>query len=798
MTQLSALWPDSILIGAQHWVLPAVALFTLAAGVLAWGYRRMPGRGSWRVAAVLLKGTGVAALALCLIEPLWSGVRPRPGENLFLIVADNSQSLGIRDTDASQTRGEILQELLHPAEIAWQSRLQQDFDVRRSLTDRRFPSVPDFARLNFEGSTSPLEAALESLAERFHGRPIAGVLLFTDGIATDAAAAPRNGADRKGLPPIYPVAIGRDGAPRDVALRNVTVTETAFEDAPVTIQAEVLATGYDGAEIVAQLFDEAGTLVQTETRPVDKDVPLGFRFQLRPERPGLAFYRLRVAAAGEMSQFSTSQPAEPGKAVAASREATLANNERLVRVSREAGPYRILYVSGRPNWEFKFLRRALEADQQVQLVGLVRIANREPKFDWRGRVGESSNPLFRGFKKEGDEEAERYDQPVLVRLNTRDDAELRDGFPKSAEALFGYHAVILDDLEAGFFTHGQQALLAKFVSERGGGLLMLGGQESFQNGKYQRTPLGDLLPVYVDRIEEVRPTIGYRLALTRDGWLQPWVRLRDNETDEQQRLEEMPAFTTLNRVRNLKPGASILATVEDPAGSVSPALAVQQFGRGRSAALMIGDLWRWGLRQEPERRDLDKAWRQMIRWLISDVPAQVEIEVADELREAVRLQVRVLKADYVPLENGAVKLTVRSPGAAPLEMDAEPALDEAGLYTARFVPPRAGAFRVQAVVRDAGGKEVGRNESGWVADPVVKEFRTLRPDRDWLATLARQTGGEMVEPQDLSGFVESLPNRKIPITEQWTMPLWHQPFVFLFAIACLVGEWGLRRWHGFA
>ena len=53
---------------------------------------------------------------------------------------------------------------------------------------------------------------------------------------------------------------------------------------------------------------------------------------------------------------------------------------------------------------------------EVKLVSLIRMARREPKFQWRGREGEMSNPLFRGFKSEAPEEAQRYDQPVMVRL----------------------------------------------------------------------------------------------------------------------------------------------------------------------------------------------------------------------------------------------------------------------------------------------------------------------------------------------------------------------------------------------
>ena len=75
-------------------------------------------------------------------------------------------------------------------------------------------------------------------------------------------------------------------------------------------------------------------------------------------------------------------------------------------------------ISGRPNWEFKFLRRALQEDDEVEVVGLIRIARREPKFDFRSRFGESTNPLFRGFGNQDDETAEQYDQPVLLHRKT--------------------------------------------------------------------------------------------------------------------------------------------------------------------------------------------------------------------------------------------------------------------------------------------------------------------------------------------------------------------------------------------
>src|SRR4029079_12424281 len=174
----------------------------------------------------------------------------------------------------------------------------------------------------------------------------------------------------------------------------------------------------------------------------------------------------------------------------------------------------------------------------------------------------------------------------------------------------------------------QLSLLQQFVSRRGGGLLMLGGKESFGEGAYLRTPVGEMLPVYLDRhFSGQTPGESYRLRLTREGWLQPWVRLRANEQDETKRLSGMPPFKSMNRIEAIKPGASVLAEVELEGGATRPALVVQPFGRGRVAALLVADLWRWNLKREDHKEnDLDKAWRQTVRWLVGDVPQPVEVE----------------------------------------------------------------------------------------------------------------------------------------------------------------------------
>src|SRR5688572_295230 len=176
----------SLTFSAWNWLWPVVLFVGIAALVLAWSYRASAGQ-PLRWVCFGLKAVGLLALALCLLEPLWLGQRARPGANLFAVLADNSQGLQIRDDKDPQSRGDALRKLVDSQASPWQSSLAETFDVRRYLFDTRLQATKDFSELNFEGRSTSLAAALRTLGERFQGRPLAGVMLLTDGNATDLA-----------------------------------------------------------------------------------------------------------------------------------------------------------------------------------------------------------------------------------------------------------------------------------------------------------------------------------------------------------------------------------------------------------------------------------------------------------------------------------------------------------------------------------------------------------------------------------------------------------------------------------
>ncbi|MEZ6116704.1 MAG: hypothetical protein R3C28_09040 [Pirellulaceae bacterium] len=768
--------------GSLGWLPVAIGVVAFLTGLLLWRYSQVRISAGVRSLAIGLKLVAILLLAACLLEPMFQGQRPRPGANLFAVVVDNSQSMQVQQQRSDAVRTAV------QSDSSWRTRLGQDFDLRTYELDEQLRRVNSFEQLTFGGLASLLETGLDSLRNRMGQRPTAGVLLFSDGNATDVNSQENVWSQFQA--PIYPVVFRESPQQTDLSLRKVGVTQTNFEAAPVTLDAVVAYTGQSNGNVVVQVLDVTGEVVEEQQQPVDSNrSELDFRFRFRPKAEGLAFFQVVTFQESDRTQWQEKQQVS---------EITEKNNLRWVTVDRGGGPYRILYVAGRPNWEFKFLRRALEEDAEISLLGMLRIAKKEPSFSFRDTGGlEDKNRLFQGFDGSDDDTVEAEDQPVLVRFGVDTDDELRDGFPQGAEELFAYHAVILDDIEAKFFSPDQQLLLRRFVNQRGGGFMMLGGQESFANGSYDETPLGELLPVYVNMKGAAGDAEPTQWQLTREGWLQPWVRTRSTQASEERAISVMNSFRTINRIADIKPGASVLAEGRQGRDATVPLLVTQRFGRGRSAALLTGDLWRWGLeRPDPEQDDLSQVWRQMVRWLVADVPKRFETSIrTNESARSVELRFTVRDEEFGLLDNASVPLEITLPDDKVIKLDAT-ATDMAGTYAATFWPEQDGCYQLKASAVGPDGVQVGSEETGWTSQPSVAEYQDLTTDMAYLERLAQSTGGRLVNADQLDEFVRNMPQDNIPVTETWSYPLWHQPWFFMSAIVCLCGEWGLRRWKG--
>ncbi|MDR1382432.1 MAG: VWA domain-containing protein [Planctomycetaceae bacterium] len=100
------------------------------------------------------------------------------------------------------------------------------------------------------------------------------------------------------------------------------------------------------------------------------------------------------------------------------------------------------------------------------------------------------------------------------------DAEIRppEGTPRTLDELENFEAVLMSNVPATELTVWQMNILRSYVSDLGGGFVMLGGEQSFGLGGYYKTPIEEILPVRSDfEKEKEKPSLAICLVIDRSG-----------------------------------------------------------------------------------------------------------------------------------------------------------------------------------------------------------------------------------------------------------------------------------------
>jgi Mg-chelatase subunit ChlD len=92
------------------------------------------------------------------------------------------------------------------------------------------------------------------------------------------------------------------------------------------------------------------------------------------------------------------------------------------------------------------------------------------------------------------------------------------GMPDSLNDLQNYELLILSNVPATALTQRQMEITRTYVQDLGGGLIMLGGDQSFGLGGYYKTTLEEILPVRSDfEKEKEKPSLAMVLVIDKSG-----------------------------------------------------------------------------------------------------------------------------------------------------------------------------------------------------------------------------------------------------------------------------------------
>ncbi len=728
---------------------------TLVLAVLALGvpyviYRRTAGIVPFmrRLALSGLRAAFLLVLLLISLQPTLVLHSVLPQQSFLAVAYDSSKSMEIRDGTGGTSRLDEVKRILNPAGNPLVAALSGKFKLRFfrfSSTAERTASFEDASK---HGNVTSLDHVLDQIAGELNSVPVSGIVLLTDGADNHASdmTATANRLRARNIP-VYPVGIGMTEFPQDLEILRVTAPRRALKDSMIEADVSVRSSGFAGRRAKLVVKERDRTL-QTQ------EITLGGDGEVRNHRVNFT-----CDSAGAKI-FSVRLDPIQGEIVPENNEQTI-----LVQVMDEQPP--VLYVEGEPRWIYGFVRRAADADKNLHLVTLLRQA--DGKF---------------------------------LRQGVENPAMLEKGFPTDKSELFRYKAIILGTVEASFFTFDQLRMISDFVSQRGGGFLMLGGRNSFAQGGYINTPLEDMLPVILQDSQTGFQEAEFKARLTAFGADHPITRMASGQAENRKRWEAAPPLFGMNPTAGAKPGGTVLlqSALVNPRGQNPVLLAFQRFGRGKSMALTTASTWRWRMDMDSKDNFHELFWKQLLRWLVSEAADPVTIETDKHSyapEEAVTLQADVSDSTFLRLNNAQAIGQVKSPSGNMAEIPLKWDQGKEGFYTGSYKPREEGIYEV-SVEANLGSKSLGSSKGFFRVSDSSDEFHNAVLNESLLKRLASDTGGKYYRPgevQALAGDVGYIDNGVARLEEK---ELWDMPFLFLLLLGSAGLEWTLRKRKGLA
>lgn len=721
-------------------------LFAMALALSIVGLRRVPWRR--RLPLIFLRVAGAALVAFILLEPAIelravSRVRSR-----VAVLIDDSRSMSLATPGG--TRAERV--LAH-----LQDNLQDFEDLSRRavlewhLFDGRTRPVEGApAELSTEGRSTDLGRVLGEVSWQGSGRELGAVVLYSDGTDTEGlteAMARREGA-RVGAP-IYAVGFGDDAATPDLAIRRVPSDDFAFVHNTVTLDVDLESRGLS-VDSVDVTLEHEGRILQTKLARFEGGRATA-SFEFKPRDIGKQVYRVSV-------------PIQAGESVES-------NNEKSVVLKVIRDRIRVLQVAGRPSWDQRFLRELLKRNPSVDLIS------------------------FFILRSTTDLQKASQDELALIPFPVHE---------LFTEELDTFDVVIYQNFSYRPYRMDRYLPNIRDYVNGGGGFLMIGGDQSFEDGWYSGTALAEILPVRLggapawDEAE-------FRPRLTEQGRVHPITRIGEAGEPPDAVFRRLPALSGVNPSLGLMPGAAALLTHPSLPGN-PPVVATREVQDGRALAVTTDSLWFWrflAVGSGSAGREFDRFWSTSLRWLIRDPDldrVRVRVERSVAMRgDPVGAEIEVLGPDYRPLEGVEVFVELARPNvggdAVELPEGRSVRTGPAGTALVRWegVPPGTYVVRAEAV---DGVETVGTAREPLIVEAADVELQAPFPRPNVMRALAESSGGRYVDIGDDLPPIELEDALKVEIDRSRRVPIWDRWPLFALLLLIVGAEWWSRRRAG--
>ena len=718
-----------LLLGIQEKNLGVViGLFALALLLALLAYRRtFPPLGKKKKAFLLgLRVLALFALFLVLSEPILTVARRHIRKPTVALLLDVSGSMNLRGAGISR---------IDELKLLLKDGMFEDISSRAKLRTFGFADSVIPLQLKGElpdslGQATSIGEAVQSVNKKLREENLVGMVILSDG-ASNLGDDPLLAAGSAHFP-IYTCGIGQYTPPKDVRIERIAHNDVGYVGDQIPIVVDISQTGFDQLKIPVSIREKEKTLTQKNLTLDRSGATHTIDLAITPEQAGLHRYDVAV-------------PVLEGETI---KE----NNRRSFTIKILKSKIGVLLTSGSLNWEYTFLKRALERDKNVELETLV-------------------------YGEEG--------RPILGR------------FPQAGGELGSFDVLTFVDPPR-FILAQHQKQIEDFIFNQGGAALFLLGKEFMDSHGFIEA--SSLLPLDPSGKSIRFTSANISLKLTEEGKLHPVTRLAENLEENEKVWSDLPPFSGAAILGSLTQEATNLAGFRNAANPdlFSPGIAVRNYGKGKMMVILVTPLWRWDFLMWGVGRDnqiYQTLWNNSIRWLVVREDMDLINLFTDKTiykgGERIVVKAKIFDQNYQKIKDASVVVKIKGEALPDSEV-INLSLDDAGDYTAttRALPP--GKYSLEGrVLRDA--KEMGTKRSEFSVEEYSLESSDLKTDFDLLKRMADVSGGKYYQKEGLRNLVNDL--GLVEKEEQKTkeIPLWNHPLLLAIFVLCLSVEWAIRK-----
>ncbi len=603
--------------------------------------------------------------------------------------------------------------------------------------------------------------------------------------------------------PVFPIVTGAAIPPSDIAVTAINAVSRPFKDVAVPIEVQVQVTNIPERqlEVVLEWPDKPGA---TKREPLTQTID-----HKGNNRTYTVTFRPVMDEVGPLVMTVTAKPVPEDRFVV--------NNTRKVALSVAGDKAKALIIDGEARWEFHYLASLLARDKRIEMKSVV---FQQPRLN-----------------KIAENDLEKMNWPART-------------LPTESEVWSAYDCVILGDVTPDQLTMEDRERIEKYVSDRGGTLVLLAGKRAMPmaytassadpTSSKPKDPIARLVPLKEPRV--VTDDTGWSIGPSKEGERTWFLNMKDDQMENLARWKNLPAVRWAV-VGEPIDGATPLAYLEGesndpqekpPAGKLGNALAGKdkprndavivrsKSGFGRVLYIGIDSTWRWRYKKGDEYHH--RFWSQVITWAASDkiLPAKNLTETIHfGTREVVYAQgkpvdflVRLNENIRKPANDAVMRAVVyrkKDPSASgeeelvgriPLKWNETNSLELGGQF--RDLPQ--GSYSVELEIPELADQLIaapgpdgkpGKLRAEFEVQPSdTSEMIELGTNLPLLKELAEKSGGKVFTPDQAEELLQLLAKQTATREYHTEIKLWQSWWTLAIFLMLLTIEWVVRKWAG--